>query len=224
MCRDGGQGGGLAGAKAWAHRCAGDSWHGWAGELGRQPEEWLRISERGARVFVLEGSLAADPRADQRRSWPKSLEACARRPVPGLLHPHAGAPTAGAGSKAHLGLQAAAREQPCHACPGQGGREPSLMLGVPGRDTAPHQLCLFQVTSGTSAQAAPMTHPLSDAYNQVISYFSMVFFFTLKQSPSFRTAPCFPSPHTPGRQSLSCIVISIYTVWGRFLQRVLFCF
>lgn len=67
-------------------------WQGRAGELGRRPEERLRIAERGARVFVLEGSLAADPRADQRGSWPESLEAPARRLVPGLLSPALGRP------------------------------------------------------------------------------------------------------------------------------------
>lgn len=217
---------GLAGAKprAWAHRCAGDGWHGRAGELGRQPEERLRISEGGARVFVLEGSLAADRRADQRRSWPESLEACARRPVPGLLRPRAGVPTAVAGSKARRGLRAAAREQPCHACPGLGGRAPSLVPGGPRARRSPAPALPVPGDLGCLCPGRPMTHPLSDAHNQVISYFSMVFFFTFKQSPSFRTAPCFPSPHTPGRQSLSCIVISIYTVWGGFLQRVLFCF
>ena len=94
-------------------------------------------------------------------------------------------------------------------------------VGVPGVGTMTERR---DTGAGASAQATPATHPLSDARSQVISYFRMVFFFTLKQSPSFRTAPCFPSPHTPGRQSLSYIVISIYTVWGRFLQRVLFCF
>ena len=116
-------------------------WQGRAGELGRRPEERLRIAERGARVFVLEGSLAADPRADQRGSWPESLEAPARRLVPGLLSPALGRP---------LPLQG---PRPAWAP----GRSPGTALsrlpwprgagadagagGVPGRPAAPHQLC-----------------------------------------------------------------------------------
>ena len=199
-------------------------WQGRAGELGRRPKERLRIAERGAWVFVLEGSLAADPWADQRGSWPESLEAPARRLVPGLLCPHWGTHHR-CRVEARRGFQAEAREQPCHACPGQEQREPTLVLRGPRAPSSPAPAVPpLHATSGASAQATPATHPLSDARSQVISYFRMVFFFTLKQSPSFRTAPCFPSPHTPGRQSLSYIVISIYTVWGRFLQRVLFCF
>lgn len=144
----------------WAHTCAGDSWHGQAGELGHQPEERLRIAETGARVFVLEGSLAADPRADQRGSWPESLEAPARRPVLGLLSPAPGCPPPLQGPRPAWGSRPQPRNSPVTPALAEASGSRCWCCGVPGHPAAPHQLCPLKATAGPSAQAAPATHPL----------------------------------------------------------------